>query len=165
MVARPRQPKDRKIVRFCSTAGKHNLGGAAAQQGGHGFASALDGGPRLLSMMVDGGRVAKVLAKVWPHGLQDLGEHRSSRVVVEIDPAHHAAFIVLMRREVDRVRDGPADRSPLTAGDGAGEAPVDGWSQLPAQASRQANIFSGPVESKPNILRVTAVTVLQVRRD
>jgi hypothetical protein len=47
-------------------------------------------------MMVDGGRVAKVLAKVRPHGLQNLRERRSSRVIVEIDPAHHAVSIVPM---------------------------------------------------------------------
>src|ERR1019366_625510 len=88
MVAGPHQTKDRKIVGLRTAAGKHNLGGAAAQQGSNGFAGTLDRGPRLLSMMVDGGRVAKVLAKVRPHRLQYLGEHRSSRVVVEIDPSH-----------------------------------------------------------------------------
>src|SRR5208282_3933871 len=73
-------------------AGKYDLRGAAAEQCGHGFARSLDRGPRLLPMMVDGRSVPKALAKVRPHGLQHLGEHRSSRVVVEIDPSHHAAF-------------------------------------------------------------------------
>jgi hypothetical protein len=97
MIARRSQPRYSEIVAFRTAAGKHDLGAAAAQQYSHRFAGALDGSPRLLPMMVDGGRVAKVLAKVRPHGLQHLGEHRSSRVVVEIDPSHHAASIVPMR--------------------------------------------------------------------
>src|SRR5208337_4248541 len=76
-----------------AAAGKHNLGGSAGQQFGHGFAGAFDGGARLLSMMVDGGRVAEALAKVRPHGLEDLGEHWGSRVVVKIGPAQHAAIV------------------------------------------------------------------------
>ena len=88
VVARPRQAKYRKIVGLRTAAGKHEFGGAAAHQGGHGFASALNRSPRLLSMMVDGRRVAKVIAKVRPHGLQNLGEHRGRSVVIEIDPAH-----------------------------------------------------------------------------
>jgi hypothetical protein len=97
MVARPdqitaRHTKDRKIVGLRAPAGKHQLGGAAAQQCRHRFAGALDCGPRLLSMMVDGRRVAKALAKVRPHRLQDLGEHRSARVVVEIHAVHHGSF-------------------------------------------------------------------------
>ena len=104
---RPRsQTKDRKIVGLGAAAGKHDLGGAAAQQCSNGFARALDGGPRLLSMMVDGGRVAKVLAKVRPHGLKNLGEHRSRCVVIEIDPPHHAVSIVPMLWELDRVCEG-----------------------------------------------------------
>src|ERR1700674_3939060 len=108
MVARPRQPKYRQIVAFRATAGKHDFRSAAAKQCSHRFARALDGGPRLLSMMVDGGRVAEVLAEVRPHGLQHFGEHRCGRIVVEIDPAHHAASIVLMRGATSRstCRDG-----------------------------------------------------------
>src|ERR1022692_3592618 len=90
--ARARQTKYRKIVGFRTAAGKYDFRGAAAEQCGHGFARALDRGPRLLPMMVDGRSVPKALAKIRPHGLQHLGEHRSSRVVVEIDPSDHAAF-------------------------------------------------------------------------
>src|SRR5438445_12185294 len=98
MIALSHQSKCGEIVSFRTAARKHDLGGAAAEQCSHGFAGALDGGSRLLSMMVDGGRVAEVLAKVRPHGPQNFGEHRCGRVVVEIDPAHHAASIVPMLR-------------------------------------------------------------------
>ena len=100
------QPEYRQIVGFRTAAGKHDLRGAAAQQRGHRFARALDRGPRLLPVMVDGGRVAEVLAEVRPHGLQNLGEHRSGRVVVEIDSAHHAFYctdVVVMFEEECRV--------------------------------------------------------------
>ena len=92
VVARPHHSKNCKIVAFRTAAGKYDLRGAAAQQCGHGFARALNRGPRLLPMMMDGGRVAEMLAKVRPHGIHHFGEHRSSRVVVEIDPSHHADF-------------------------------------------------------------------------
>src|ERR1700676_1691509 len=97
MVARARQAEYSEIVAFGAAAGKHDFRGAAAQQCGHGFTRTLDRRPRLLSMMVDGGRVAEMLAKVRPHGLQNLGEHRCGRVVVEIDASHHNASIVPMR--------------------------------------------------------------------
>ena len=92
VVAGLRHSKYRQIVGLRAAAGKHDLRGAAAQQRSHRFAGALDRGARLLSMMVDGGRVAEVLAKVGPHGLQHLGKHRGGRVVVEIDPSHLCCF-------------------------------------------------------------------------
>ena len=50
-----------------------SAGSAAAQQRSHRFARTLHGCSRVLSMMVDGRRVAKMLAEVRPHGLHDLG--------------------------------------------------------------------------------------------
>ena len=89
------KPEDREVVGLGAAAGEDDLGGAAAEQLGHRLARALDRRPRLLSMMVDGRRVAEVLAEVGPHGLQHLGQHGRGRVVVEIDSAHRCLYFTL----------------------------------------------------------------------
>src|SRR5271169_5689462 len=80
--------KDRQVSGFSAAAGEDNLRGAASQQRCHRLARALNRRPCLLSMMVDGRRVAEVLPEISLHGLKDRGQHGRGGVVVEIDAAH-----------------------------------------------------------------------------
>ena len=61
----------------------------ASEQRGYRLARALDRRPRLLSMMMDGRGIAKMLAEIGLHGRKDLGQHRRGGVIVEIDAAHN----------------------------------------------------------------------------
>ena len=88
VIARAGQPKDSEIVGLGAAAGKHDLRRTAPQQRRDRFARALDRRPRLLPMMMDGRRVAEMLAKVGPHGLENFRQNRSRRVIVEINPPH-----------------------------------------------------------------------------
>src|ERR1051326_1363394 len=89
------QTENRKIVSFGTSAREDHLGGAASQQRGHGLASALDGGPRLLSMMMDGRRVSKVLRVVRTHGVQHRKQHWCGGIIVEVNPPHTSILRVL----------------------------------------------------------------------
>ena len=51
--------------------------------------ASLHRSPRLLPMMMDGRGIAEVLPKIWPHGLEHLGQNRGGGVIVEIDAVHH----------------------------------------------------------------------------
>ena len=74
------------------------FGSAASEKLRHRFAGMLDRGAGLLSMMVDGRRVAEVLGEVRAHGLEDFGKHRRGGVIVEVDAAHTAVSILRWRR-------------------------------------------------------------------
>src|ERR1700683_941537 len=64
-------------------------------------------------MMVDGRCVAEVLGEVRPHGLEDLGQNRGGRVVVEIDSAHEAPRVILRLSQGYSVRCGRLLRNLL----------------------------------------------------
>src|ERR1700726_1501424 len=96
MIRGLRHAKDRQVVGFRAAAGKDDLRGAASQERGHRFARALDGRPRLLSMMMDGRSVPKVLPKVGLHGLKDHGQHGCGGVIVEVNAAH--SYFTILRR-------------------------------------------------------------------
>jgi len=73
MIARANQPEDGEVVSLSSTAGENHFSRAATKQGRHRFPGPLDRGTRLLTMMVDGRSVAKVLRKVGAHCIQHFG--------------------------------------------------------------------------------------------
>src|SRR6185312_5267569 len=77
-----------QIVSLSAAAGEHDLSRTATQQIRHRLPSAFDRSPRLLAMMMNGGRVPEMLAKVRPHCLQDFRQHGGRGVVVEINPLH-----------------------------------------------------------------------------
>ena len=88
MLSRPGETENCQIVGFGAAAGEDDLGSAASQQSGDRLSCAFHRRPRLLSMMMDGRRVAEVLPEVALHGLKDRGQHRGGGVIVEIDAAH-----------------------------------------------------------------------------
>src|ERR1700694_3648053 len=89
--------EDCQVIGFSATAGKDDLRGAASHQGRNGLARSLHCRSRLLSMMMDGRRVPKVLPEVRPHGLKDRGQHGCGGVIVEIDAAHGCRHFTLYR--------------------------------------------------------------------
>ena len=85
-----------QVVAFGAAAGEDDLGGAASQQRRYRLPRTLDRRPRLLSVMMDGRRVAEVLPEVGLHRLKDLGQDRRGGVIVEIDAAHRlSAYFTL----------------------------------------------------------------------
>src|SRR5712692_10147040 len=88
VVARRDNAEDGKVVSLRTPAGKDHLGGAAAQQRRHRLTGALHSRARLLAVVVDGRCVAEVLAEVRADGSQHLRQHRSARIVVEVNSAH-----------------------------------------------------------------------------
>ena len=85
-----------QVVAFGAAAGKHDFRGAASQQSRHRLARALHRRPRLLSVMMDGRRVAKMLPEVSLHGLKDLGQDGGGGVIVEINAMHKLSILRFM---------------------------------------------------------------------
>jgi hypothetical protein len=84
----PYQPGYSEIVSLSAAAREYNFGRTATEQSRNRFTSSLDRRTSLLAMVMDGGRVPEMFAKIWPHRLQDFRQHGSRGVVVEIDPPH-----------------------------------------------------------------------------
>ena len=99
VVAGAGESEDSQVVAFGATAGKHDLGRTTSYKRRQRLAGSLNGCTRVLSMMVDGGRVAEVLTEVGTHGVEDLGEDGRGGVIVEVNPAHelHYLFYALLR--------------------------------------------------------------------
>src|ERR1700690_1069190 len=100
VVARCRQSKYRQIVGFGPSTGEDHFRRPASQKIGYRLARALDRRPRLLSMVMDGRRVSKTLAKVRLHRLKNFRQYRRAGIVVEINPAH----IDILRRTTASIR-------------------------------------------------------------
>ena len=88
MIARLHQAKQRQVVALGAAAGEDDLRRTAVQQLGNLLARVLHGGARLLSLLMNGRRVAELLEEVGAHGLKHFGKKRSGGVVVEVDPMH-----------------------------------------------------------------------------
>ena len=88
VVAGAGKSKDCQVVALSATAGKDDLGGTASHERRHRLAGTLNGCARVLSMMVDRGRVAEALSEVRTHDVEDLGKDGGGGVIVEINPAH-----------------------------------------------------------------------------
>jgi hypothetical protein len=97
VITRLRQPEEREVVAFRAAAGKDDFRRLATQQASNRFPCALHRSPCLLSMMMDGRRVAKVLAEVRAHSLENLGQHGSGRVIVEVNPPHRYLYCTVWR--------------------------------------------------------------------
>src|SRR5689334_13901966 len=98
VIAGRNQSENGEVVGFRPPAGKHNFRSPASQQRSHRLTRAFHRGSRLLPMVMDGRRVAEVLAEIWAHGLKNLGQHRRSRVIVEVNSAH-GGLIDIVRDE------------------------------------------------------------------
>ena len=72
MIACARDAENRKIVGFRTAAGEHHFGRPAPQQRSNRVARTLHRRPRLLPVVVDGRGIAKVVAEVRAHGLENL---------------------------------------------------------------------------------------------
>ena len=103
VIPSPRHSKYGEIVSLGAPARENNFRRAAVQQPSHGFPRTLDRCPRLLSMTMQRRGVTKLLAKVRLHGLKNLWQHRSGRVVIKIDPAHDLASILPGTRLQDEI--------------------------------------------------------------
>ena len=88
VIARLDQAEQSQVVAFGAAAGKDNLGSATVQQLGNLLACPLHRRPRLLSLLMDGRGVPKLLEEVGTHRLKHFGQKRAGGVVVEIHPAH-----------------------------------------------------------------------------
>src|SRR6476646_7632361 len=88
VIARADEAKNRQVIALSTAAGEDDFGGTRADQRSHGVARALDCGPGMLAMMMDGRRVAELFEKKWPGRVQNFGQHGRGGVVIEIDPAH-----------------------------------------------------------------------------
>ncbi len=88
------ETKDREVVALGAAAGEDDLRGPASDQRGYRLAGTLHRRPGLLSMVMDGRGVAKMLPEIGLHGCQDLGQHGRGGVIVEIDAAHSYAIIL-----------------------------------------------------------------------
>ena len=88
VVAGAGESEDSQVVAFGATAGKHDLGRTTSYKRRQRLAGSLNGCTRVLSMMVDGGRVAEALTEVGTHRVENLGEDRRGGVIVEVDSAH-----------------------------------------------------------------------------
>src|ERR1700722_1913764 len=114
VVAWTGQSGDCQIVTLGAAAGKNNFSSAAIQQQGYRVSRTLDGCPRLLPVMVDRRSVAKVLAKIRPHGVEHLRRHRSGGVVVEVNAGHHANILqAFVRRTPETISVYPLLRNGL----------------------------------------------------
>src|SRR4051794_17645823 len=82
------QPGYREVVSLSAAAGKYDLSRTATQQRSDRFASTFDRGPRLLTVMMNGGGVPEVVAKVRPHHFQNVRQYRGRGVVVEVNAPH-----------------------------------------------------------------------------
>jgi len=92
VVAGAGKSEDREVVAFGATAGKDDLRRSAPYKRRHRLARTLNGGTRVLSMMVDRGRVAEALTEVGTHSVKNLGEDGRGRVIVEVNPTHRLCF-------------------------------------------------------------------------
>ena len=110
-----RQSRNRQIVAFGATAGEDDFRRPAPEQRRHRFPRTLHRCPRLLPMMMDGRRVAKVLREVRPHGLKNLRQHWRGRVIVEIDSAHGTPAFILRPRAPRVCEGGHFCPPPLTS--------------------------------------------------
>src|ERR1039457_987331 len=80
VIARLHQAKQRQIVALGAAAGEDDLRRTAVQQLGNLLARVLHGGARLLSLLMNGRRVAKLLEEVGTHGLKHFGDRKSTRL-------------------------------------------------------------------------------------
>lgn len=76
---------NREVVRLCTAGGEDHLVGVAAEERCHLLSRAGDGEPGARAVDVTAGGVAEVIAKEREHGIDDLGQERGRRVVVEVD--------------------------------------------------------------------------------
>ena len=88
VIARLHQAKQRQVVALGAAAGEDDLRRTAVQQLGNLLARVLHRRARLLSLLMNGRRVAELLEEVGTHGLKHFGKKRSGGVVVEVDPMH-----------------------------------------------------------------------------
>ena len=95
MVARLHQAKQRQVVALGAAAGEDDLRRTAVQQLGNLLARLLDRGARLLSLLMNGRGIAKLLEEVRPHRLKHLRQKRRGRVIVEIDTVHEEQLSVV----------------------------------------------------------------------
>src|ERR1035441_10700614 len=88
LIARLHQAKQRQVVALGSAAGEDDLRRTAVQQLRNLLTCVLHCRACLLSLLVNGRRVAEPLEEVGTHGLKHFGKKRSGGVVVEVDPMH-----------------------------------------------------------------------------
>jgi hypothetical protein len=88
MIPGRNRTKNRKIVAFRATAGKHNLGRPAPHQPSHAPPSLFNGRTCLLSFLVDRRSIPKLPHQKRPHRLQHLWKQRSSSIRIEVNSPH-----------------------------------------------------------------------------
>ncbi len=88
MIARLHQSKQSQIVALGTAAGEDNLRWPAVQQLRNLLARMLHRRARLLALLMNGRRVAKLLEEVGAHRLKHFGKKWSCSVIVEVDPMH-----------------------------------------------------------------------------
>ncbi len=74
-----------QIVRFGRAAGKHDVFGTRADQGGNLFARRHHGGMRVLTVYMRGRRITEVFPQIGQHRLDDARIDRRGGVVIQID--------------------------------------------------------------------------------
>src|ERR1039458_5182483 len=97
VIARLHQAKQRQVVALGAAAGEDDLRRAAVQQLRNLLARVLHRRARLLSLLMNGRRVAELLKEVGTHGLKHFRKKRSSGVVIEVDPLHSRFSLFALR--------------------------------------------------------------------
>src|SRR5258707_10241534 len=88
MLATGHQTENSQIVGLCAAAGENNLRRTRIQQCGNAGPGSFDGRASVLSVMVNGRRVAEFFKIKRPHCLKHFREDGSGGVVVEVNAAH-----------------------------------------------------------------------------
>jgi len=88
MLASLDDAEDRKIIGFGASAGKDDFCRATAKESRYRLPGALDGGPGVLPVMVDGRSVPELVQIVRAHCLKDLGQNRRGRIAIEVNALH-----------------------------------------------------------------------------
>lgn len=86
------------VVRLCSAAGEAQRFWMDAEMVGNVPPGLFDGCFRLSAKGVCGGGVAEMIPHVWNHGINDLGEHRSRRSIVEV----HVHFVRVLGKLAEK---------------------------------------------------------------
>src|ERR1035441_1528406 len=96
VIARLHQAKQRQVVALGAPAGENNLRRTAVQQLGNLLARVLHGGASLLSLLMNGRRVAELLEEVGAHGLKHF---RSEEHTSELQSLRHLVCRLLLEKK------------------------------------------------------------------
>src|SRR5215469_16644533 len=118
VIARSNQAEDGEVVSLRTATGEDYFRRPAAQQLGYRFPGALHRCPRMLSLAVNGRRVAKLLIEIRTHRLKHLRQKRRGGIAVEVHAVHRTILTfqrASFRKEIS------AARSPHTCWDSAAQ--------------------------------------------